>query len=159
MSASTTAASATPAKWWPFATICVPSSTARSAAAKRRSASGTAPRSSTTSASSRIRSSSGTLLGELPLEALVPAPMRASSDDPQTGQTSGEGSTCAQWWQCSRSSRCSTSATSQFGQRRVLPQARQCSAGATPRRLSSRIAFDPSSATRPSAASSGADSG
>ncbi len=33
VSASTTAASATPAKWWPFATICVPTRTARSAAA------------------------------------------------------------------------------------------------------------------------------
>ena len=31
VSASTTAASATSSKWWPLATICVPSSTARSA--------------------------------------------------------------------------------------------------------------------------------
>ena len=37
LSASITAASDTSAKWWPLATICVPTSTARSAAAKRRS--------------------------------------------------------------------------------------------------------------------------
>ena len=37
MSASTTAASSTPAKWCPFATICVPSSTAPAVSANRRS--------------------------------------------------------------------------------------------------------------------------
>ena len=39
VSASTTAASSTPAKWCPFATICVPTRTARSARANRSSAS------------------------------------------------------------------------------------------------------------------------
>ena len=41
----------------------------------------------------------------------------------------------------------------------VIPQARQWSAGVTPRRLRSRIALPPFSATRPSSVSSGADSG
>ena len=43
--------------------------------------------------------------------------------------------------------------------RKVSPHARQCSAGATPRRFRSRIAFPPRSATLPSSTSSGAERG
>ena len=90
----------------------------------------------------------GTLAASSRSSRCVPAPIRAISVERQTGHSSGSGSTWPQWWQCSRSSRCSTSATSQSGQRKVVPQARQWSAGAIPRRLSKRIALPPLSAIR-----------
>ena len=92
VSASTTAASETPGKWWPLATICVPISTARSAAAKRSSASRSAPGLPAVSASSRIRSSSGTRLASSASSRCVPAPIRASSEEPQEGHASGTAS-------------------------------------------------------------------
>ena len=60
VSASMTAATATPLKWCPFATICVPTSTAARAAAKRSSASRSASGLAVVSASSRMRSRPGT---------------------------------------------------------------------------------------------------
>ena len=103
-----------------------------------------APGFAAVSASSRIRSSSGTRFASSRSSRCVPAPMRASSDEPQSGHASGAASRVPQWWQRRRPSPWRSSATSQFGQRGVAPQARQWSAGATPRRLSSRIAFPPS---------------
>ena len=81
VSASTTAASSTPAKWWPLATICVPSSTARSVSRKRRSAAGQLL---------RVRGSVGVepdqlelrhLRRELPLQ-----PLRAGTDPRDLGR-------------------------------------------------------------------------
>ena len=115
VSASTTAASSTPAKWWPFATICVPSSTARSVSRKRRSA---AASSSGFAAGVGVEPDQlelGHLGGELPLE-----PLRARADPRELGRAAGRAGrrarapTWPQWWQCRRPSRCSTSATSQL---------------------------------------------
>ena len=92
VSASTTAASATPSKWWPLATICVPTRTARSVAAKRASASAAAPGRLTVSASSRISSSSGNCAASSRSRRCVPAPRRASSGEPHDGQISGAAS-------------------------------------------------------------------
>ena len=132
VSASTTAASETPGKWWPFATICVPTRTARSAAAKRSSASRSAPGFAAVSASSRIRSSSGTRFASSDSSCCVPAPIRASSDGaarpgtlparPPSSRSGGSGA---------GASPCSVSATSQRPQRRETPQARQWIAGAS----------------------------
>ena len=97
-----------------------------------------------TSASSRNRSSSGTRFASSASSRCVPAPIRASSTEPHSGQRGGTASTRPQWWQWSASSVWSVSATSQFGQRRETPHARQWIAGATPRRLRSRIARPPS---------------
>ncbi len=85
--------------------------------------------------------------------------MRASSADPHAGHVSPIASMRPQWWQCSAASPCSVSATSQFGQRRVAPHARQCTAGAMPRRFRSRIALPLLSTILPSSARSGAESG
>ena len=57
----------------------------------------------------------GTLAASSRSSRCVPAPIRAISVERQTGHSSGSGSTWPQWWQCRRSSRCSTSATSQSG--------------------------------------------
>ena len=91
-SASTTAATATPGKWWPLATICVPISAAAGEVAKRSSASRRAPGFDAVSASSRIRSRPGTRFSSSPSSRCVPAPMRASSTEPHSGQLSGSAS-------------------------------------------------------------------
>ena len=75
VSASTTAATATPGKWWPLATICVPISAAAREDAKRSSAARSAPGFAAVSASRRIRSRPGHALLELRLE-----PLRAGAD-------------------------------------------------------------------------------
>ena len=145
VSASTTAASATPGKWWPFATICVPMSTARSARAepleriaKRARAPRDVPRrAGSARAREGCRSSSVS-------SRCVPAPMRASSTEPHAGHCAARARARPQWWQWRTSSAWSVSATSQSAQRRDAPHARQCTAGATPRRLRSRIARPPS---------------
>ena len=159
VSASTTAASATPRKWWPFPTIWVPSRTPRSQAAKPASTSLSVSGRPATSASSRKRSSSGRRAASSVSSFSVPAPKRATSAAPQAGHSSGAGSRRPQWWQCSRPSPCRVRATSQSGQRGVSPHARQWSAGATPRRLRRRMAFPPPSASLPSSSRSGAESG
>ena len=78
MSASTTAASETPLKWWPFATICVPSSTARSVAANRSSAAD----GSRESASSRIELQLGQARRQFALE-----PLRAGPEPGELGRS------------------------------------------------------------------------
>ena len=101
----------------------------------------------------------GQLALELAFELLRPGAEAREVGRPQTGQLDGAGSPWPQWWQRKRPSPCSTSATSQFGQRIVVPHARQWSAGAIPRRFSSRIALPRFSATTRSAERSGAESG
>ena len=78
----------------------------------------------------------------------MPAPTRTSSGEPQAGQSSCPGCAYPQWWQRRTPSPWSTSATSQLGQRRVSPHARQWRAGTRPRRLRSRIALPPSRSMR-----------
>ena len=90
VSASTTAATATPGKWCPFATICVPMSAAAREAANRSSASRSAPGLAAVSASSRIRSSPGTRRSSSASSRWVPAPMRASSTEPHSGHFFGK---------------------------------------------------------------------
>ena len=89
VSASITAASSIPEKWWPFATICVPSSTAASASAKRRSESASCSGFATASASSLISSSSGSSRASSRSSFCVPAPSRARSGEPHAGQFDG----------------------------------------------------------------------
>ena len=132
--------------WCPLATSCVPTSTARDDAWKRSSASRSAPGREVTSASSLISSSSGSCRASSASRRCVPAPICATSAEPQAGHAVGAGSVRPQWWQCRRPSRCSVSATSHEPHLHERPQARQCSAGATPRRLSRRMARPRSSA-------------
>jgi hypothetical protein len=106
-----------------LATICVPISTARSAAAKLRSASA----GSAVSASSRIRSSSGSFSASSRSSRCVPAPRRTTSAEPQAAHVVPASSECPQWWQRSVPSPCRTSETSQKPHRGVVPQARQWS--------------------------------
>ena len=141
-----------PAKWWPLATICVPDAGPRGrSAAKRSSVAASAPgrRGGVGVEPDRARAPAAARRAPRSRRC-VPAPSRASSGEPHAGQSSGAGSAWPQWWQRSAPSAWRTSATSQCGQRRVVPQARQWSAGATPRRLRSRIALPPRSATAPS---------
>ena len=137
----------------------MPISTARSAAAKRSSASRSAPGRAAVSASSRIRSSSGTLPLELALE-----PLRAGADARELGRAAGR---ARLGYRLAMTAVVAVEAPVRVqrerdvadAQRRETPHARQWSAGATPRRLRSRIALPPRSAIRPSSASSGAESG
>ena len=161
VSASTTAASATPAKWWPFATICVPSSTARVGVARSaRSVS----RDAAAARPCRRRAGSASSLGQrrLAARARAAASRRRSARARPTrtpGRLRRRLARSRSGGSAATPSPCRTSATSQFAQRIVVPHARQCSAGATPRRFSSRIALPPRSTTRSSASSSGAESG
>ena len=92
VSASTTAASETPGKWWPLATIWVPTRTARSAAAKRSSASRSAPG---FAGSVGVKADPLELrhpLGELGFELLRPGADPRQLDEPHSGQASGTAS-------------------------------------------------------------------
>ena len=145
VSASTTAASSTPGKWWPFATICVPTSTARSRVreALERVAQLLRLRDRVGVEADHARARAACFASSRS-SFCVPAPMRASSAEPQAGHVSPIGSERAAVVAAQRARpRAASSATSQLGQRRVAPQARQWTAGATPRRLRSRIAFPP----------------
>ena len=95
VSASTTAASSTPGKWWPFATICVPTSTARSARAKRSSASRSCSGFVDRVGVEADRSSSGRCFASSRSSFCVPAPIRASSAEPQAGHVSAHRFACA----------------------------------------------------------------
>ena len=102
------------------------------------------PDAATESASSRIRSSSGTFSASSRSSCCVPAPSRASSAEPHSGQRRAPRSVATQWWQCS-------SAVGVQDERDVAVRAaarrarttRQWIAGATPRRFRSRIALPP----------------
>ena len=155
VSASSTAASSTPGTSWPFATICVPTSTARSAARNRSSVAAGSPARDATSASRRSTSRRGNRSIRSSSTRSVPAPIRARSTDPHAGHAAGARSRSPQWWQTSRSRPWSTSETSQRGQRHERAHVRQCSAAAAPRRFWSRIARPPRSSSPASASSSG----
>ena len=89
MSASTTAASATPAKVVALGHHLRPEQDAALAAAKRARISASRPGWAATSASSRKRSSSGSRAASSASSCSVPAPRRATSAAPQAGQQLG----------------------------------------------------------------------
>ena len=159
MSASITAASETSAKWWPLATICVPTSTARSAAANRLSVAAGSP-----GFSIAVRVEPEALeLGNVRLQ-LALEPLRPGSDSRELDRAAGGAG-------LGRRLRVPAVVAMQHlvsvqDERDVAVRAAPRLAagpamqrGATPRRLSRRIALPPPSATLPSSASSGADSG
>ena len=149
-----------PGKWCPLATICVPTQHGAvgggEAAERLRSAPGARGRVRVEpdqlelrQAASRARCSS----------RCVPAPSRASSAEPHAGQSGRRRHRVAAVVAVQRAVRWRRARRRSDGQRCVTPQARQWSAGATPRRLRRRIALPPPLGDTPSPASSGAESG
>ena len=110
----------TSGKSWPLATICVPTSTARSErsnAPQDRPGSATSASRRKTRRRARARSCS---------RRSVPVPWRATLPTRTRCTRSGTRSRWPQWWQASvRPARCRTSDTSQFGQLQARPQTRQ----------------------------------
>ena len=114
-------------------------------AANRPSASASAAGRAIASASRRMRSSSGTWRSSSRSSRCVPAPIRASSGEPQAGHVSGAGSCVTAVVAAERLVAVQRRARRRSSGSAASPRSsRQWSAGATPRRLSSRIALPPS---------------